>query len=226
MISLLLPTRKRIKFLSRCLESLKGSDSNDYEVIFRLDDDDSDTLDYVKSLDSIQKKIIVGPRLGGYADLHVYYNECCEIAEGDFLWLFNDDITIKEKNIDWASIMLEYKDREIVLDIVSYYTTMPDQIMKGMFPAMHRKLYEVLGHFSLNNHNDSYLIEVFRKGNPELWKILETPSLWTYRNEMGDDITGLEAASVLSKTTAAFGSLENTNNILKDIQKIKNYLKK
>ena len=81
LVSILLPTRKRINHLITCLESIKNKTSNlkDIEVVLRMDNDDTETLDNMDKINefdsSFDLKVIVDDRWNGYADLHLMQNQ-------------------------------------------------------------------------------------------------------------------------------------------------------
>ena len=49
-VSILLPTRKRVPLLKKCVESLldNASDPTKIQLLYGVDDDDQDTIDYLK----------------------------------------------------------------------------------------------------------------------------------------------------------------------------------
>jgi glycosyltransferase involved in cell wall biosynthesis len=80
LVSILLPTRKRINHLITCLESIRNKTSNlkDIEVVLRIDNDDTETLENMDKIyefdSSFDLKVIVDDRWNGYADLHLIHN--------------------------------------------------------------------------------------------------------------------------------------------------------
>jgi hypothetical protein len=57
------------------------------DLIFRVDDDDLETQQYLKN-----EHVIVGPRLEGYKSTPVFYNELYRASTGDVLIAGNDDM--------------------------------------------------------------------------------------------------------------------------------------
>jgi hypothetical protein len=170
-ISVLLPSRGRFDALKNCINDLidKSCDSSNFEVLIRIDNDDTETMQRIDELpyDKVDISVITGDRLGGYADLHVYVNELCAISRGRFLFLYNDDSKITTQNWD----MVISKENNIVcLDPI---IDIDGKNKHGLFPIMHRKIYEVLGFFSTSPHNDSWVMDFaeeagIRKELPEL----------------------------------------------------------
>jgi len=95
--SIILPTRGRPEALRNVLESfaLKTSDLHALEVVLVIDRDDEATLNLV--YDKIQlKRVIVEPGLRmGELNMAGY-----EASSGDYLMLFNDDVTVRTQGWD------------------------------------------------------------------------------------------------------------------------------
>src|SRR6187431_3326419 len=107
-ISVLLPTRKRLKQLDRVLKSLYSLCANreQVEVIFRVDHDDAESQQY---LTKKGETYITGPRLQGYASLPHFMNQCAGIATGDVLLMCNDDCVFTTR--DWDDKVLDCANR-------------------------------------------------------------------------------------------------------------------
>ena len=105
-ISVSLPTRKRVSMLKESIESLVSNCNNydDIEILLALDEDDSDTISFVKTLSyPISIKIIITQRVG-------YYNELCKISTGTPVFLWNDDALMISKY--WDKIVRTIYDSE------------------------------------------------------------------------------------------------------------------
>ena len=92
--SILLCTRGRPEKLRRCIESIrKSATSEDYQFIFRVDNDDHKT--YFESFSYLTRrdKLIVGPCLG-WSGLKLMLPEMEAIADGHWMWLMNDDVVV------------------------------------------------------------------------------------------------------------------------------------
>lgn len=109
-VSVLVPTRGRPDHLRTLLASyaqtLAGSDGETSEVVFRVDDDDIATRDL---LAGHPHRVLVGPRLNGYASMATFYNDCYAAAAGDVLLCGNDDMIFKTPG--WAPRVLEAANR-------------------------------------------------------------------------------------------------------------------
>ena len=92
----MIPSRKRVSKLLATLAQLTASESGtDYEVLIRIDEDDSES---VKAKDALEEfwntHVTVGPRLG-YAALDLgYYSGMEEIAKSPWVWIAGDDMLV------------------------------------------------------------------------------------------------------------------------------------
>lgn len=104
MISVLIPTRKRVSRLDRALHSIWSMSSSEeaVEILLRCDKDDQATIEYGE----VQRKwhrnlqILVGPRNDGYVSIPCFMNELAEAAKGTILMCCNDDVIFRTKNWD------------------------------------------------------------------------------------------------------------------------------
>ena len=65
-ISVLLPTRKRISLIKRCTESLldNAKDPSKIQLLYGVDDDDSESLKFLKDVKHPARSVIKFKRLG------------------------------------------------------------------------------------------------------------------------------------------------------------------
>lgn len=164
-ISIQLPTRKRPKDVIEIIHSLINnvSDINNIEILLKIDDDDVESADIIKSefvnhIGSLVK-IIISPRLGGYLDLPTHHYSLSEISDGEWLFLFNDDLRLLTKDFDL--VVKEYHNQVKFLhcgDVVGgegWY-----------FPLIHRSIIKTLGHLSINTpYCDGWLRVIGEKLN-------------------------------------------------------------
>jgi hypothetical protein len=157
-ISVLLPSRNRFEMLQECISNLiqTSADTNNFEILIRFDSDDVGSLSKIGDLpyDEVDISVIVGNRFEGYADLHIYVNELCSIARGTFLFLYNDDSTIKTQG--WDALIKQ--ERKVVA--LNPRALIDGKYKYNLFPIVHRKIYDTLGYFSLSPHNDSWMFEI------------------------------------------------------------------
>lgn len=163
--SVLLPSRGRPVGLFNAVSSLIARCDNpeSMEILIRLDDDDHESQKAVENMNSVfgetvAIRTIIGSRGTGYTDLHVFVEELCAVARGDFLVLFNDD-TLMDTN-GWDTELDGFRNELCVLRL---HCPIPRECshLTG-FPAVHRKLHQIIGHFSLSCWNDAYIQHISR----------------------------------------------------------------
>ncbi|RKZ88831.1 MAG: hypothetical protein DRR19_12100 [Candidatus Parabeggiatoa sp. nov. 1] len=106
LVSLIIPTRNRLDFLSRCVESiLTKTDYQNVEIlIVNNDSDDPATLEYMQQLENDEKaRIIDYPHPFNYAAIN---NMAVEHAQGELIGLLNNDIEVI--NADWLTEMVSH----------------------------------------------------------------------------------------------------------------------
>lgn len=147
--SALLPSRDRPDLLRRSIRSLflMADRPVQIEVLVAADPDDEYTQ---KVALEERASLHVAPERWGYQELHRYFNMLAEHAEGDWLMLWNDDATMQTAG--W--------DEEMKMKPIGVLALHGNHDPFNAFPAVHRLLYQAMGHFSLSNHNDSWLHDV------------------------------------------------------------------
>lgn len=108
-ISVLIPTRHRVHRLETLLASFRRTvdeESKAVELIFKVDDDDIATIEFLKKLVLPQESWqLVTPRGGGYRDMPVFFNDMLSVATGDVFLCGNDDMVFQ--TVDWPEQILE-----------------------------------------------------------------------------------------------------------------------
>jgi hypothetical protein len=120
LISILIPTRKRVKLLKECLDSLnnKTKDKSLVEILLKIDTDDQETIDFIneyKSTSLISIKELITPRKNGYGSLDEHMNNLASTSEAEFLLGLNDDVEMLTDG--WEQNYLPYKDKNFLLAI-------------------------------------------------------------------------------------------------------------
>jgi len=211
----MIPTRGRKEHLLSLIENIFSSvsDPKNIEIVFRCDEDDIETIDFLQQNKFDNVRFLVGQRGLGYSGLHVYYNEICESSDAQWFFLFNDDATLNKTNWD---IYLEKINDAVVIQPM---TTNGRGWQSGnIFPLMHRKIYETLGHFSVCNMNDCYVSNVASRVNLEkrvdFIEVVHVRHAW-------HDKTAQESASFQSNNFKIFTDCMEFNLPL-DVEKLKN----
>jgi len=120
LISVLIPTRKRVSLLKECLDSLndKTQDKSLVEILLKIDTDDQETIDFVKQYkvtSSIEIKDIITDRKNGYGSLDEHMNNLVSYSESEFLLGLNDDVEILTDG--WEQFYKPYKGKNFFLAI-------------------------------------------------------------------------------------------------------------
>ena len=180
LVSVLLPTRKRPDWLKESVASLidKAVEPSRVEFIIKVDDDDPESFDVATQLmqrhrdqngGSIQT--ISTPRGGAYLDMHLWATEMAKLATGDWLYLWNDDARMTVNQ--WDHILLFASIHQTATwhgcpDICALLTHSIELPWATEFMFLRRKVFELLGHYSLSPHNDTYVYRMLSFISSEL----------------------------------------------------------
>ena len=160
-ISLLLPTRKRLVYLNSFIESLlKRTDVlKNIEVIMYIDEDDISTNKFIHKEITYTK--ITGPRL----TMGEYNSVCYHFSSGRIIMLVNDDVIIETNK--WDSLLvhqLEKFDDEIYL---AYPDDDSNHGKLSTFPVLSRKTCEALVYPYPSLYKrlfiDTHIMDVFQR---------------------------------------------------------------
>ena len=157
-----MPTRGRTEMLKKSLESLisKVKNPTNIEILFGLDEDDTEVLDYVKAVvgpmlveSKIEAKANVFKPLG-YERLNDYVNTLAGNAEGEWLFFWNDDGIMTTDG--WDEIIEQHSGQFKLLAPKDNHNGHPYAI----FPIVPRDWYILIGHLSQNAQNDAWLSHI------------------------------------------------------------------
>ena len=216
--TVMVPTRGRVEHLNKMLYTLFSSvsDPNCIEAIMRVDEDDTETQDYLSDKLNDNIKMIVGPRYNGYVELNRFYNEIAEQAKGTWLFLSNDDLYFNKT--DW-NLELAKIEEVLVLN--------PKTMLNGSwlpaetgntFPIMHKSIHEVLGYFCPCFLNDAYTSKLAK--SVELERYAPFIEIIHTRGDLNEhnDVIVRESMGIPNGTYEAC----EERNLSKDIEKILN----
>lgn len=161
-ISVLLPTRKRTKLAQKSLETLisRAEKPEDIEILLGIDNDDSETKEWLTSDFILQSKIKIIPimfeRLG-YHQMHKYLNQLTKMSKGDWLFFWNDD-----------AIMVSNSWDAIIRGMDGNFAVLRTQVTNhqhpyALFPIVPREWFNELGFLSDTCQSDRYIYEVATK---------------------------------------------------------------
>ena len=148
-----MPTRLRPNQVSNCIDNIisKVSNIENLEILLRMDEDDTETIDFLK--EKYHKylnryiKIYVGERKKGYEDLSNFFYELFEISTGEWMFCFNDDLMFETQDFD-LPIISNNLGISILYGIGDNHNC---NINGGnwCFPIINRKIISTLEHFSV-----------------------------------------------------------------------------
>lgn len=204
LLGVMIPTRNRVSLLKECLDSLNKttSDASLVELLVKADDDDPETLQFLKSYTSILPlHIVVSPRKNGYGSLHEHYDSLAKISEAEFLMVFNDDIEMITQG--WEQHFLPYSGTNFILAVRN--ERVKNGVRSPIFenyngnPSIPHDLYKSLGTLSHHPMLDDWWVLVtraIREQNFELERWLDV-TLWFKRpdgieTDLSADTTFLE----------------------------------
>lgn len=163
LVSVLLPTRGRPKWLAECVDSLYSLAKNprELEFLFKVDTDDTETQGTVLGLAKmLPARVIISPRGRGYLDLHEYVNALSAAATGDWLFIFNDDARMLTQ--DWDEVIRTADPTKIPKwggsdEVALLAPQVRERDTSWEFPILRRRTYQILGHFSRHLSSDSWI---------------------------------------------------------------------
>jgi len=161
-ISVLLPTRGRTEVLRKSLTSLvkKATKPERIEILFGIDEDDTDTLDYIKDVISVDlKELGIESRASifkplGYENLHIYVNTLAGNAQGEWLFFWNDDCLMVSEG--WDEVIDQYNGQFKLLGPKDNHEGHPYAIL----PIVPKDWFILMGHLSQNAQNDAWLSHI------------------------------------------------------------------
>jgi hypothetical protein len=187
-VSVLLPSRERPQRLVAVIDQLysEAADPSSVETIVRLDSDDTASLALVPSLlgNARPIRLIVADREGGYRELNKMFNQCCSVATGEWLFLYNDDAEILGQ---WDAALREYNPRTpCVVKFQEREEESPQKVQPPIRPIVPRRYYDILHYWSLHVLNDSWIYEVMcRRARAPLFYEGRIWSTQTTQDELG-----------------------------------------
>jgi hypothetical protein len=162
-------------------------------------------------IDKVDINIMIGTRYK-YIELHKYVNEMCEKTTGEFIVWFNDDCVIETEG--WDEIIEKYTGK-----IVCFYPNNKETGGGNIFPIISRKIYEILGHFSLSQQVDSWQSDVGSRADIEV----RMNNLVFIHNRKQDYVSDENREAVLKQTAKMWIKTDQLR--VQDAQKITEYIK-
>ena len=175
LISVFLPSRKRPQHLDKTLNSLidlSDKTLNNFEIIVKVDFDDTETLNYIQQWDNVHENItfVVNSRLKGWNNLVDFVENLIDISKGKYVWNLNDDCWLLTPN--WNQILEQqltdfsvyYPDINWDLDLNGYQHN-----FRYAFPIYPKKLKEIWGFLCPHNNIDNWILDIVNKCSSPPW---------------------------------------------------------
>lgn len=150
--SVLIPSRGRPDRLVKAIDSLykSVSDPDQIEIILKLDNDDLENVPFSFFKNLKYSKIIISDRRKGYDSLGDFYQEMSDVALGDWVWIYNDDVTIEfsETGKRWDEQLKEFPLSGIILhpECFRIYNQVHFDYVGGPFPVVPTNCWKKFGH--------------------------------------------------------------------------------
>jgi hypothetical protein len=165
-ISILVPTRKRLGIFKDTVNSifeLADKSNPNFEVIFKVDFDDHETIDYIKTWTNEWENItfIVNSRKNGYNSLVNHFETMVDVAKGRYMWGFTDDITLITP--DWNTLL----GNRLTSDFKIYYPVINNH--RESLPIYPKKWKEILGYIAPHTGIDVYIQRIMELDGTQEW---------------------------------------------------------
>lgn len=100
-VSVLVPTRKRVERLKTMIASFDRTTSGRAELLFRIDNDDRETYDYLQGVPwRLKGGVFKGSRHDGYKSTPQFLKDLLSMMNGDVLMVGNDDMIFETEAWD------------------------------------------------------------------------------------------------------------------------------
>ena len=139
-ISVLIPTNRSADINARCINLLisKAKDPESIEFLFRIDYEDDfgqpwcdELIKDIPEEYSENIKIVQGPKMFGYCSNQDFCEELYEQAEGEFLFLTNDDID--DISQGWDSELEQFRGKVCILKTANSWDEFDHPIIAKKF---------------------------------------------------------------------------------------------
>lgn len=226
LVSVLLPTRGRTHGLHRSVESLLRQclDRSLVEILLKVDDDDAETLEFVKGMGWAEPiRVYSGPRGEGYWHIHEWLTFLGTQARGDWLLNWSDDCEMLTQGWERHLLMKQLDGTPLggfADGVFLYLLRNPQRPGNHEYFAIRREAFHAMGGFGQSPHVDTWLASVF--------KIIErceyTEIYIKHDNDRADDQTAKDRRDVTQFSAAYLISSLQSRQRLADAERLLNYI--
>jgi len=210
LISVLIPSRGRTEALGHSVRSLRrlAKDPSSVEILVAADPDDQDTITAARVLDA---KLHIAPLRYGYPGLHHYYNFLASQANGEWLFVFNDDTRMRTPGCDE---IIHESPPAILHPEIDY---VPEH---NSFPILPLEWVKLLGHLSPSEGVDLWIHDVGR-----ITSTMRRIPVRIHHARTTDDLTAIERdARDINAELASFNSKEASLARFADAERLQAFL--
>jgi hypothetical protein len=184
MISLICPTRGRVENVRKMINDFRNTQTNQNELWFYIQDDDTSKNDYIKLFKEVNHKEYMVDRFTFTGHMWTILAGKCK---GDIIMLMGDDAGIVTKGWD---IKMEEAAKQYNKDNI-FFMGVKDERGKHPFPAMSRTVFNLLGFFYapqfLHRYGDTYLVKL----GQEIERFIVVDVLFRHpKGDYAEDTTG------------------------------------
>ena len=229
MISILVPTRKRVRNIVSLIKSIHDTaeNFNNIELCFYADDDDASSISFFENLPSgeefrnikyiIDKKILLSET----------YNKMYEIVDGEIIMYGADDIKFNTKN--WDEVV-ENKFREFDDNAALVFgfdgVQSPGHLATHGF--VHKNLIDLLGYvlppYFGADYADNWMTEIYSQVGRKIFVDLDIEHLHYSKGKNPMDETYLNSELTRSQSQQTYSLEEMIKKRESDIDKIRAYI--
>ena len=216
LISVILPSRKRLDLLQKTLDSiysLADSKNDNFEVIIKFDLDDIESLEYIKSWNSERKGVtfVINDRGLGWLNMVDFVEDMIDLAKGEWILNVNDDMVFLTQ--DWNTLL------EKRLTDFKFYAPYVNQYHFA-FPVYPKKVKQILGRLAPHNQIDAYLFSLFYK----LDRIERIDEVKFYHDVHLKDTTAMEKIGLWDLNYDTKDHHYTSPEFNSDLEKLKQYI--
>lgn len=231
LISIILPTRQRVAQLSNFLSSIYSTvyDLNNVEVLVAVDQDDTDTITFLKNYNLVDIRMFTFEERYHYKGLYKYSNYLAQRAQGSFISFGCDDN--QHLSPYWDLILKEYLHKFVIINPL---TPSHQHYCRGdfnglLYPIIPRLWVDIIGGIGNNTALDSWVQEVAQGAMVPIInedKIVIESYRYEETGRNKDDIIHRESMALAPLVRNDYHSAEKNIEREQDIIKILNYFEK
>lgn len=176
----MIPSYKRADLLPRAIESFRATavDPTKHQVVVRLIEQDETAEEQRKALlERFENcKVMIGRKMGGYVALGLYYTQMIPLADGEWINIWDDDMTIE--GAEWDRKLLGAPPHSLVLchryqlGPILYGHGSLDGAGTGWF--MHKASWQGLGETEVGFPPDAYGVSLAQRHGWPVYHLQDT----------------------------------------------------